>query len=210
MDAADGNSLAAIGFLTALQDTAHGWFGGYLVLSQLGRPLEFHCTTPIQPTRAQQILYGPTLRSYLLGEIIGHTLVNQAELPVGAVLTDLPEMLSLSLLQPTAVACVERVMDPARLTRGGAQADVTGSCVRPRIAQREPDKSVLSLEIGHLQLHGTSTCHWEPEQLQGQLMPLVEHIDLLEPFSRIREAILEAQRISADPDEGPFAARVAA
>ena len=210
MDAADGNSLAAIGFLTALQDTAHGWFGGYLVLSQLGRPLEFHCTTPIQPTRAQQILYGPTLRSYLLGEVIGRTLVDQAELPVEAVLTDLPEMLSLSLLQPAAVAWVERIMDPTRPTRGGTQAGVTSSCVRPRIARWDADESVPILEIGHLHLHGTSTCHWEPEQLQGQLTPLVEHIDLLEPFSRIREAILEAQRISADPDEGPLAARIAA
>jgi hypothetical protein len=210
MDAADGNSLAAIGFLTALEDTAHGWFGGYLVLSQLGRPLEFHCTTPIQPTRAQQILYGPTLRPYLLGEVIGHTLVDQAELPVEAVLTDLPEMLSLSLLQQAVVACVERVMDPAWPTRGGAQTDVMGTCVRPHIAGWEADESAPSFEIGHVQLHGTSTCNWEPEQLKGQLTSLVEHIDLLEPFSRIREAILEAQRISADPDEGPLATRVAA
>jgi len=199
MDAADGNSLAAIGFLTAHHDVAHGWFGGYLVLSHLGRPLEFHCTTPIEPTQAQQILYGPTLRPYLLGEVIGHTLVGRAELPVQAVLTDLAEMLSLSLLQPQVVACVERGMDPVRDT---TQADATAACRQPHVSRWEEGESVPQLEIGTMQLYGTTTCSWEPEQLKQQLTPLVEHIDLLEPFQRIREAIHEAQRISTGSAEG--------
>jgi hypothetical protein len=207
MDAADGNSLAAIGFLTAHQEAAHGWFGGYLVLSQLGRPLEFHCTTPIEPTRAQQILYGPTLRPYLLGEVIGHTLVGQAELPVEAILTDLPEMLSLSLLQQEVVACVEGVMDPAKRV---AQADVTAPHERPHVPPREAIGLVPHLEIDQLQLYGTTTCSWEPERLKQQLTPLLEHIDLLEPFQRIREAILEAQRISTVPDEGASTSAAAA
>ncbi len=207
MDAADGNSLAAIGFLTALEDTTHGWFGGYLVLSQLGRPLEFHCTTPIRPTRAQQILYGPTLRPYLLGEVIGHTLVEQAKLPIEAILTDLPEMLSLSLLQSTAMAVVERTVDSVR---GEVTATRTKSGVGPRLASWEVEESTPCWVTGQLQLWGTSTCDWDPEQLKGKLTPLVEHIDLLEPFGRIREAILEAQRISADPGEETFTAKVAA
>jgi hypothetical protein len=195
MDAANGNSLAATGFLTALEDPAHGWFGGYLLLSQLGRPLEFHCTTPIEPTRAQQILYGPTLQSYLLGEVIGRTLVRQAKLPVQAVLTDYPEMLNLSLYQQGVVACVERKMGP---NQGESSTDWN------------VEESVPRLELGNWQLYGTSTCNWQVEQLRQQLTPLVERIDLLEPFHRIREAILEAQRISAVGDEGTGASSVAA
>ena len=76
----DSNSLPAIGFLTAGEFPDHGWLGAYLAVSPQGRPLEFRCTTPVQPSRAQEILYGKTLRSYLFGEVIGAPLVDQAQL----------------------------------------------------------------------------------------------------------------------------------
>ncbi|MEQ8839035.1 MAG: hypothetical protein RID07_19675, partial [Lacipirellulaceae bacterium] len=69
MTTVDGKPLPAIGFLTAVESPQHGLFGGYLVLSLQGRPLEFRCTTPVKPTRAQEILYGKTLRPYLLCEL---------------------------------------------------------------------------------------------------------------------------------------------
>ena len=54
-----------IGFLSVLDDEELGAIGGYLVLSRNGRPLEFHCTSPVRANRAQQILYGPTLQPFL-------------------------------------------------------------------------------------------------------------------------------------------------
>ena len=71
MPAVDAKSQPALGFLTVLEHSQHGLMGGYLVLNISGRPLEFHCTAPIKPNRAQQILYGPTLEPYLFGEQIG-------------------------------------------------------------------------------------------------------------------------------------------
>ena len=59
---------AAIGFLTVVDEPAHGLFGGYLILNPAGRPVEFHCTAPVKPNRAQEILYGTTLKPYLYGE----------------------------------------------------------------------------------------------------------------------------------------------
>ena len=61
------------------RDVEQGLFGGYLVLNLLGRPLEFHCTAPVRPNRAQEILYGPTLDPYLCGERIGQTLVGEVQ-----------------------------------------------------------------------------------------------------------------------------------
>src|SRR3954471_20719084 len=58
------------GYLSVINSAEHGYFGGYLVVGPLGRPLEFHCTAPVRPSRAQQILYGPTLEPFLLGEQI--------------------------------------------------------------------------------------------------------------------------------------------
>ena len=68
-----------LGFLTVLEHPQHGLFGGYLVLNAAARPLEFHCTAPIKPNRAQEILYGPTLQSFLYGEQIGRTLLEKAK-----------------------------------------------------------------------------------------------------------------------------------
>ena len=68
----------SLGFLTVLDYGQEGLFGGYLTLNLSGRPLEFHCTAPIKPNRAQEILYGPTLQSYLYGEQIGRTLLGEA------------------------------------------------------------------------------------------------------------------------------------
>jgi hypothetical protein len=61
----------SFGFLSSVHTAEHGYFGGYLIVSELGRPLEFHCTSPVRPSRAQEILYGPTLQAYLLGEDAG-------------------------------------------------------------------------------------------------------------------------------------------
>ena len=88
MSNTDAKSKPALGFLTVIEHPQYGLFGGYLVLNTAGRPLEFHCTAPIKPNRAQQILYGPTLESFLYGEQIGQTLVNQASIPPMLICTD--------------------------------------------------------------------------------------------------------------------------
>jgi len=87
-------SNKAIGFLTVVEHDLHGLFGGYLLLNETGRPLEFHCTAPVKPNRAQQILYGPTLKPFLYGEQIGATLVNKPTLVPLAVLVDRPASLA--------------------------------------------------------------------------------------------------------------------
>ncbi len=170
----DPTASPAFGFLTAVEDSRHGYFGGYLILSELGRPLEFHCSTPVLASEAQRILYGATLRSYLLGELIGETLVSRAKLPVEAVLTDIAEMQSLSLSRNEPVAWL-RPLDGA---------------------PQEQNPEVPHLQLGNYHLSGSPTCRWRADQLRQATAPLVARIDLAEPFERIREAIREAQRVT--------------
>jgi len=186
MNPDNANSLPAFGFLTALEDPQHGFFGGYLVLSDLGRPLEFHCSTPVLPNEAQKILYGATLRPYVLGEIIGQTLVAQGQLAVQAIVTDHEEMLSLALLRDETVACL------------APQETTPCKIVEPEFPE---------LTIGNYRLFGTTTCTWRPGELRASLAPLCSHVDLSEPFQRILEAICEAQRIteSETGDQEEFA-----
>jgi hypothetical protein len=169
---AASQSTPAFGFLTAVEDAQHGFFGGYLVLSERGRPLEFHCSTPVLASQAQQILYGAALRPYLLGELIGETLVAKAQLPVQVILTDLKEMQSLALARSEAVAWLTSVETSLAL-------------------QPEPSDD-QSVTLGNYRLTGD----WQPEWLRDTLAPLAAHIDLAEPFERIREAIQEAQRVT--------------
>ncbi len=175
------NSLPAFGFLTVVEDEQHGFFGGYLVLSELGRPLEFHCSTPVLPSKAQRILYGRTLRSFVLGELIGQTLVQKTQLPVQVLLTDLEEMLGVGLFWRGDLAWVSRCREPV-------PNDLTQSSSAPTTPERP------SLAVDDYQLTGSSTCCWSPAALNEVLTPLVSYVDLAEPFERIREAIQEAQR----------------
>ena len=67
-----------LGFLTAIEVPEKGFVGGLLVTTQHGRPLEFQCTVPVKPNATQEILYGPTLAPFILGELIGATLIEKA------------------------------------------------------------------------------------------------------------------------------------
>src|SRR3954469_25637020 len=76
------------GYLSVINSAEHGYFGGYLIVGPLGRPLEFHCTAPVRPSRAQQILYGPTLEPFLLGERITGAMLDAAKLKPCLILTN--------------------------------------------------------------------------------------------------------------------------
>ncbi len=192
MDLLSGKPLSAFGFLTVLQSPEHGLFGGYLVLSPQGRPLEFRCSTPIAPSRAQEILYGPTLRSYLLAEVIGQALVSTADLPVRLILTDLRDMAPLALVRAEPVVCVEPIATDA--------ASPTAQ---------------IALECNSIKYKGFGlilgpTAAWEPADLPAMIEPLAAHVDLCEPFERIRAALTEAQIASHhapdNADDRPAAA----
>jgi hypothetical protein len=172
MASAASTSTPAFGFLTAVEDDQHGYFGGYLVLCQRGRQLEFHCSTPVLASQAQQILYGASLRSYLLGELIGETLVTKAQLPVQAILTDLEDMQSLGLVRSEAVAWLTSIETSLALPTAPSDGQST--------------------TLGDYRLAGD----WRPDWLRETLAPLAANIDLAEPFERIREAIHEAQRVT--------------
>lgn len=136
------------GYLLVHEGPDFGWIGGCLLVTEQGRPTEFHCTEPILPSRAEEILYGDTLREHLAGERIA----------------------------------------PALLSRVDARPDVlfvteSGSADAGRYAGlRTADLSGLTPQYDDL----------ESERLAGRL---AEVIDLAEPFDRVREAIVEAQRM---------------
>jgi hypothetical protein len=160
--------MLAFGFLSVIEHELHGLTGGLLVLNENARPLEFHCTSPLKPNRAQQILYGPTLEPYLYGEQIGQTLIHKAAQLPDLVLTD-------------TAACLA--------TRDFVKSPVAWI----RMSQSELSDTVLHWTHYALQFSGNhQTDHSTSEKL---LASLPRQWDLLEPFARIRNALDEAQRL---------------
>jgi hypothetical protein len=185
----DSKHKPALGFLTVVEHTQYGLFGGYLVLDTAGRPLEFHCTAPIKPNRAQEILYGPTLKSFLYGEQIGQTLVNQSGIPPMLICTDCEPALAtrehieapVVLVLPAEVEAVaESSIEPKRILRlDAAHAGV------PRLA---------TFQLGRNRLALPERADEDRRLVADRIADLSESFDLSEPFQRIRDAIEEARQ----------------
>jgi hypothetical protein len=180
MAARGSKAGARLGFLTVIEDSQHGVFGGLLLLNAAGRPLEFHCTTPLKPNRAQEILYGPTLRPYLYGEQIGAALVAKTATPPDVICVDMPALLAARpLIEPPVVlvACEE----------GGVAAQMRAD---------PPHSDAFRLhwfQIGRHRAAAHRDFASDQPLVAAHLEPLAD-FDLMEPFGRIREAIEEAQR----------------
>lgn len=164
-----------IGFLTVFEPSEHLLIGGYLILNSKGRPVEFHCTAPVKPNRAQQILYGATLRPYLCGEQIGQALVCRSKQEPMLVCTDVEDVMELREVLPVSL-----IFAPPR----DQENDVLGGRFVPLAVCAEP-----------------AWLHPLDREQQASIEKLwhqhFSSLSFAEPFGRIRDAIREAQRDAA-------------
>lgn len=186
MSNVETKSKPTIGFLTVIDNPQHGLFGGYLILNMTGRPLEFHCTAPIKPNRAQEILYGPTLEAFLYGEQIGQTLLKQSSHQPLMVCTD----------REPALAVRQYVSWPVVLVLPPEQS-VTIETDQKIIRIDRPHSggpNLLTFELGRNRLALPARAEEERRVIEEQFSGLGDAFDLAEPFGRIRDAIEEAQQ----------------
>lgn len=189
-------SKPALGFLTVLDHPQFGLFGGYLVLNKAGRPLEFHCTAPIKPNRAQQILYGLTLESFLYGEQIGRTLVQQSKADPLVICTDRPPALAVRehVDSPVALVLPPDGTSGAMIASAGASPDAEPQPTFRRIDPAHGTPSLMTFHVGRNRLAVPGASSEDRQIIAERLADLSESFDLTEPFTRIREAIEEAQQ----------------
>ncbi len=194
MTASGPRSSQPVGFLTVCEHDGQGLFGGYLILNTAGRPMEFHCTAPVRPSRALEILYGATLKAYLYGEQIGQALLEKAKTKPLVVFTDAEPALTVRDFTSLPVACV---LPPAAdgPADGASEPSATWRVDEGCLGPPTPFSQCLHIfqvggqRLAVLQDHEADAAiivkHWEP---------LAADFDLREPFGRIREAIDEARR----------------
>jgi len=107
-----------LGFLTILRD-GNAYLGGYLVTNSWGRPLEFRLSSPVQPNRIQQILYGASLEPYICGNLIGKTLVEKTATAAEVIVTDFPGAHDLRLSVDVPVALINPAQPEIPLSSHG-------------------------------------------------------------------------------------------
>ena len=186
MPASGSKPLQTVGVLTVRETDDHGYLGGYLVLNPAGRPLEFHCTVPVMPNRAQEILYGPTLKPFIYGERIGQTLVNKAKSKPAFVCVDVEEALTLSdhTSCPVLLVSSNSADQPEKTHRHDSAHHALPSS-HTNLATFAMGNNRVTLAAGRSEDRETVIKSWET---------LTTELDLWEPFGRIHEAIGEAQR----------------
>lgn len=164
-----------LGFLTAIEVPERGFIGGLLVTNHFGRPLEFQCTAPLKPNRTQEILYGPTLVPYLLGDLIGRTLIEKVSVKPHLVLTERDDLLTLRDLISIPVACVSD-LPPA------------SEAVAAERPQHRLGRQVLRFHAAHTDDHAVA---------RHGAGSVPNDADLREPFERVREALNETAQVGA-------------
>lgn len=201
MPAVDATKPQSLGFLTVLEHSQHGFLGGYLVLNTAGRPLEFHCTAPIKPNRAQQILYGPTLEPYLFGEQIGHALIAKSAAEPLVICTDLRPAMAVRPLVESPVALILKDVQTTPTDGSIAPPATTHDaedCLRtPRLrldAAHAGGPLLQVFQIGRNRLAVAQDREGDRSEILKRFAEFDDLFDLSEPFSRIREALDEAQR----------------
>ena len=168
-----------LGFCTVRAHAEHGFFGGYLILNTHARPLEFHCTLPVKPSRAQEILYGKTLQDFVCGEQIAKALTSKAKLMPQLVLTDCSAVLALSHVSEQLVACLS------------SHNHTPSSASIPTIdAER-----LRTIKLGKLTASILKDDLHVEEKLHELWQTLQVTMDVCEPFQRIEEALVEAHPI---------------
>lgn len=162
------NKNPYLGFLTVFEVPSAGFGGGLLVTSSNGRPVEFHCTAPVDANRAQQILYGQTLRSFLFCDQIGIALIEKVSTALDVIVTDTAEMTEMHTTVKIPFALVD--LEPTE------NADDPLVEFDSRISRLVSENADQTLQV---------------------LKQFIETLPLNEPFERIQQAIAEAHKVAA-------------
>jgi hypothetical protein len=180
------NSPTTFGFISIREIEGVGHCGGLLIVSQIGRPIEFHCSAPVTSNRAQEILYGQTYETFLYCEQIGLALVRKTKTNPQLYIANCAPLLSLNGLidAPTVVL---------------ADRQNTEFFSHPREFENKLRPQSNSIELGHQRIW-LANRHGDDGQMETYVRKLLQSftnsLPLDEPFERIDKAIDEAQAVA--------------
>lgn len=182
-----------IGFLSVKADDHSGYVGGHLVLNSRGRPVEFRCTSPVQPSRAQQVLYGATLGPHIRGDLIAKALFQNTRSKPELIFTDDPHNMEARQLLDVPLLLVHLPTrdEPQRTSEPTSDAMRSLRDDNGHGGLRAPQW--IKFQLGQRPVMALADYAQDRDRSEQLWVRANEWIDLIEPFERITEAIDEAQ-----------------
>jgi len=175
-------SQITFGFISVREIESVGYCGGLLIVSQLGRPLEFHCSAPVVANRAQQILYGKTYRSFLFCEQIGLSLIEKTK--------GIPQLI---IANTSSLAPLSELIEPPLVVLKNREGD-------PEEEFNTSPGTLFSLDDFDFWYAAKGGMVQRPDHQQPFIRNLLnsftKSLTLDEPFERIEKAIEEAQAVA--------------
>jgi len=169
--------LRALAFIALCEIDKDVYRGGVLVTDAQGKPLEFRCTSAIQPTAVQKTLYGGTLRAHMSVELTARPLLTALKEKPDAVLVAQDDFIELRKLIEKPLLIVAK----------------QGSTLATQQDADKPTRSELLASTSGKFEPVTVTCHWQHKEDIDTTMPdlgtLFSRFDLVEPFTRISNAL---------------------
>jgi hypothetical protein len=180
------NTLAFISLTELERDIFRG---GVLVTDSQGKPIEFRCTSAIQPTAVQKTLYGGTLKAHMAVELTARPLLNAVKEKYDAVFVTQEDFIELR----------KTIQKPLLLVAK------QGSTLATQQDSESPAKSeLLSSPSGKFD-PVVLTCHWQHAEDIALTLPdlgsLFARFDFIEPFSRIESALKLLHEKGAVPNK---------
>lgn len=156
------------------------WAGGLLVTDDHGLPIDFRYVEPIRPTRIQKLIYGDSLKRYLLLDAIAGTLLKAANPRADWLFT--PNMLLLDMetrVSGRLVVIGNGEKEPFNET-GAWKIERPGE-IALQVAQTGPP----------VRLTFKARNEEETETVARELCRLTDQLDFTEPLRRVESALKE-------------------
>jgi hypothetical protein len=156
------------------------YVGAVLITNEHGVPVEFRCTYPIRPTPIQKPLYGDALEPHIGVELCGRPLLASLDHSPSILLVDRDFLLDLQPLSSCPIVLVARAGEAIEVQmRSGDER----TWIRRRVSS--PAGRFQPIDV---------RAHQDREGELDVIVPKVEsifgHLDLLEPFDRIAQALI--------------------
>ncbi|PNR97210.1 hypothetical protein [Petrotoga sp. 9PWA.NaAc.5.4] len=156
-----------IGYFSLYKSENETYAGGFLILNEKGIPVSFKYTDPVKPTRIQKIIYGNNLKNYFAFEILTNKDLFSPH-DVEIIFTDDKDILNYADIEKTIIYLIE------------VNSDVG-------FGVKEKEGVIPIDENKSLKFYSTKIVD---STLLKKIRSYAEVFDLLEPFRRLKEALI--------------------
>ena len=173
ISSSESSERQCLSFMSLVELAKDVFYGGVLVTDSQSKPIEFRCTSPIKPNPVQKTLYGETLRKHMCVELTAQPIKDA-----------LQEQLNVIFIYQTEFWEFRRLIDFPLLLVKKQGEDIVSSP-----DSQNAESKVISPDPNFDFDPITVTCHPDyPDDMS--ILPIIgNHIDLIEPFTRIRSAV---------------------